>query len=65
VDFDRWRARADKRESEAAPSLKRADLMRPRRRGFTNGAVFRSGVEMAGRSFALDYHHEPARRVTA
>jgi ATP-dependent helicase HrpA len=57
ADFDRWR-----REAESANPkllfLKRADLMRHEAAGITT-VQFPHAVEMAGRSFALEYHHEP------
>ncbi len=55
--FDAWR-----REEEAKNSkflfLKREDLMRHEAAGITT-EQFPHALEMAGRSFALDYHHEP------
>jgi ATP-dependent helicase HrpA len=55
--FDRWR-----RDAEAANTkllfLKREDLMRHEAAGITT-EQFPHQIEMAGRSFALDYHHEP------
>ncbi len=57
ADFDRWR-----REAESANPkllfLKREDLMRHEAAGITT-VQFPHQLEMAGRSFALDYHHEP------
>ena len=57
ADFDRWR-----RDAESANPkllfLKRADLMRHEAAGITT-VQFPHRLEMAGRSFALDYHHEP------
>src|SRR5436190_392583 len=57
ADFDRWR-----REAESANPkvlfLKREDLMRHEAAGITI-VQFPHRLEMAGRSFALDYHHEP------
>jgi len=57
ADFDRWR-----REAESANPkllfLKREDLMRHEAAGITT-EQFPHQLEMAGRSFALDYHHEP------
>src|SRR5207249_4533205 len=57
ADFDRWR-----REAESANPkllfLKREDLMRHEAAGITT-VQFPHRLEMAGRSFALDYHHEP------
>ena len=55
--FDAWR-----REAESANPkllfLKREDLMRHEAAGITT-AQFPHQVEMAGRSFALEYHHDP------
>src|SRR5205814_1524824 len=57
ADFDRWR-----RDAESANPkllfLKREDLMRHEAAGITT-VQFPHRLEMAGRSFALDYHHEP------
>jgi len=57
ADFDCWR-----RDAESANPkllfLKRADLMRHEAAGITT-VQFPHALEMAGRSFALDYHHEP------
>src|SRR5436309_2785091 len=57
ADFDRWR-----REAESANPkllfLKREDLMRHEAAGITT-VQFPHRLEMAGRSFALDYRHEP------
>ena len=57
ADFDCWR-----RDAESANPkllfLKRADLMRHEAAGITT-VQFPHRLEMAGRSFALDYHHEP------
>jgi ATP-dependent helicase HrpA len=57
ADFDRWR-----REAESANPkllfLKREDLMRHEAAGITT-VQFPHELQMAGRSFALDYHHEP------
>src|SRR5690242_654915 len=57
ADFDRWR-----REAEGANPrllfLKREDLMRHEAAGITT-EQFPHQLEMAGRSFALEYHHEP------
>src|SRR3982075_3152767 len=57
ADFDRWR-----RDAESANPkllfLKREDLMRHEAAGITT-AQFPHELEMAGRSFALEYHHEP------
>jgi ATP-dependent RNA helicase HrpA len=55
--FEAWR-----REAEAAEPrllfLRREDLMRHEAAGITT-AQFPHHLEMAGRSFALEYHHEP------
>jgi ATP-dependent RNA helicase HrpA len=55
--FDAWR-----REAEAADPrllfLRREDLMRHEAAGITT-AQFPQHLDMAGRSFALEYHHEP------
>src|SRR5713226_9621557 len=57
ADFDLWR-----REAESANPkllfLKREDLMRHEAAGITTER-FPHQLEMAGRSFALEYHHEP------
>jgi ATP-dependent helicase HrpA len=57
ADFERWR-----REGEGANPkllyLKREDLMRHEAAGITT-EQFPHQLEMAGQSFALDYHHEP------
>ncbi len=57
ADFDRWR-----RETEAkSPNLlflKREDLMRHEAAEITT-EQFPHQLEMAGRGFALEYHHEP------
>jgi ATP-dependent RNA helicase HrpA len=57
ADFERWR-----REAESADSkllfLRREDLMRHEAAGITT-EQFPHQLDMAGRSFALDYHHEP------
>jgi len=57
ADFERWR-----REAEGGNPrllfLRREDLMRHEAAGITT-ARFPHQLEMAGRSFALDYHHEP------
>jgi len=57
ADFERWR-----REAEGANSkllfLKREDLMRHEAAGITT-EQFPHQLEMAGRTFTLDYHHEP------
>jgi len=57
ADFDGWR-----RDAEAINPkllfLKREDLMRHEAAGITT-TQFPHELEMAGRSFALEYHHEP------
>jgi ATP-dependent helicase HrpA len=57
ADFDRWRRDAE-RDNPKLLFLKREDLMRHEAAGITT-ALFPHQLEMAGRSFALDYHHEP------
>jgi ATP-dependent helicase HrpA len=57
ADFDRWR-----REAESADPkllfLKREDLMRHEAAAITSSR-FPHELQMAGRSFGLEYHHEP------
>ena len=57
ADFERWR-----RDAEGADPkllfLKREDLMRHEAAGITT-AQFPPQLAMAGRSFGLEYHHEP------
>ncbi|OFZ91943.1 MAG: ATP-dependent RNA helicase HrpA [Betaproteobacteria bacterium RBG_16_64_18] len=55
--FDAWRREAESRNPKLL-YLKRADLMRHEAAGITT-AQFPHHIEMAGRSFALEYHHEP------
>ena len=57
ADFDRWRRDAEAKNPKLL-FLKREDLMRHEAAGITT-AQFPHELEMAGRSFALDYHHEP------
>jgi ATP-dependent helicase HrpA len=57
ADFDRWR-RAAEAENPKLLFLKREDLMRHEAAGITT-TQFPHELEMAGRSFALEYHHEP------
>ena len=57
ADFDRWRRNAESANPKLL-FLKRADLMRHEAAGITT-VQFPHQLEMAGRSFALDYHHEP------
>src|SRR5262249_20003196 len=57
ADFERWRRGAESANSRLL-FLKREDLMRHEAAGITT-AQFPHQMEMAGRSFALDYHHEP------
>jgi ATP-dependent helicase HrpA len=57
ADFDRWRREAES-GSPKLLFLKREDLMRHGAAGITT-EQFPHQLEMAGRSFALDYHHEP------
>ncbi len=56
-DFDRWRREAEAKNPKLL-FLKRDDLMRHQAAGITT-EQFPHQLEMAGRSFALDYHHEP------
>jgi len=55
--FDAWRREAE-RANPKLLYLKREDLMRHEAAGITT-AQFPHSLEMAGRSFALEYHHEP------
>ncbi len=55
--FDAWRHGVEAKDPKCL-FLKRADLMRHEAAGITT-AQFPHQLEMAGRSFALDYHHEP------
>ncbi len=57
ADFDRWRREAEAKSPKVL-FLKREDLMRHEAAGITT-VQFPHQLEMAGRSFALDYHHEP------
>src|SRR6267378_1905700 len=57
ADFDRWRRDAEAKNPRLL-FLKREDLMRHEAAGITT-VQFPHRLEMAGRSFALDYHHEP------
>jgi ATP-dependent helicase HrpA len=57
ADFDRWRREAEAKNPKLL-FLKREDLMRHEAAGITT-EQFPHQLEMAGRSFALDYHHEP------
>jgi ATP-dependent helicase HrpA len=57
ADFERWRREAE-RVNPKLLHLKREDLMRHEAAGITT-EQFPHQLEMAGRSFALDYHHEP------
>jgi len=57
ADFERWRRDAELADSKRL-FLRREDLMRHEAAGITT-AQFPHQLEMAGRSFALDYHHEP------
>jgi ATP-dependent helicase HrpA len=57
ADFERWRLDAERANSKLL-YLRREDLMRHEAAGITT-AQFPHQLEMAGRSFALDYHHEP------
>ncbi|MBI4291416.1 MAG: ATP-dependent RNA helicase HrpA [Betaproteobacteria bacterium] len=55
--FDAWRAEAE-RANPKLLFLRREDLMRHEAAGITT-AQFPHQIEMAGRSFALEYHHDP------
>jgi len=55
--FDAWRREAEAKNPKLL-FLKREDLMRHEAAGITT-AQFPHQIEMAGRSFALEYHHEP------
>jgi ATP-dependent helicase HrpA len=57
ADFDRWR-RDEEAKDPKRLFLKREDLMRHEAAGITT-EQFPHQIEMAGRSFALEYHHEP------
>jgi len=57
ADFDRWRAEAE-RSNPKLLFLARTDLMRHEAAGITT-AQFPHQIEMAGRGFTLEYHHEP------
>jgi len=56
-DFDKWRHEAEAKNPKLL-FLKRADLMRHEAAGITT-AQFPHQLEMAGRTFALEYLHEP------
>ena len=55
--FDAWRREAERRNPRLL-FLKREDLMRHEAAGITTDR-FPHRIEMAGRNFALEYHHEP------
>ena len=57
ADFDRWRREAENGNPKLL-FLKREDLMRHEAAGITT-VQFPHALEMAGRSFAIEYHHEP------
>src|SRR6266571_1664139 len=57
ADFDRWRREAEAKNPKLL-FLKREDLMRHEAAGITT-EQFPHQLEMVGRSFALEYHHEP------
>jgi ATP-dependent helicase HrpA len=57
ADFDRWRRDAEAKNPMLL-FLKREDLMRHEAAGITT-TQFPHELEMAGRSFAIEYHHEP------
>ncbi|MGC2518648.1 MAG: ATP-dependent RNA helicase HrpA [Burkholderiales bacterium] len=56
-DFDAWRREAEAKNPKLL-FLRREDLMRHEAAGITT-ARFPHQIGMAGRSFALEYHHEP------
>jgi ATP-dependent helicase HrpA len=55
--FDAWRAEAERQDPKRL-FLKRADLMRHEAAGITTD-LFPHSIEMAGRTFALEYLHDP------
>jgi ATP-dependent RNA helicase HrpA len=57
ADFDRWRREAEAKNPKLL-FLKREDLMRHEAAGITTDQ-FPHQLEVAGRTFSLDYHHEP------
>ena len=57
ADFERWRRGAESANPRLL-FLRREDLMRHEAAGITT-AQFPHQLDVAGRSFALDYHHEP------
>jgi len=57
ADFDDWRREAEAKNPKLL-FLKREDLMRHEAAGITT-EQFPHRLEMAGRSFTLEYHHEP------
>ena len=57
ADFERWRRDAESVNPKLL-FLKREDLMRHEAAGITTDQ-FPHQLEMAGRGFALEYHHEP------
>ena len=57
ADFERWRREAEGGDPKRL-FLKREDLMRHEAAGITT-EQFPHQIEMAGRSFTLEYHHEP------
>ncbi len=57
ADFDRWRREAEAKNPDLL-FLKREDLMRHEATEITT-EQFPHLIEMAGRGFALEYHHEP------
>jgi ATP-dependent helicase HrpA len=57
ADFERWRRDAESVDPTLL-FLKREDLMRHEAAGITT-VQFPPQLEMAGRGFALEYHHEP------
>ena len=57
ADFEHWRRDAE-RGNPKLLFLEREDLMRHQAAGITT-AQFPPRLELAGRSFAMEYHHEP------
>jgi ATP-dependent helicase HrpA len=55
--FDAWRAEAERKDPKRL-FLKREDLMRHEAAGITT-ELFPHALEMAGRTFALEYLHDP------
>jgi ATP-dependent helicase HrpA len=57
ITFDAWRAAAERKDPKLL-FLERADLMRHEAAGITTD-LFPHSLEMAGRTFALEYLHDP------